>query len=204
MQKPGKEPETFSRRRFLAVGQLPGAGWLQPPRERTDRAFRGTLCFFSKHLAENDWERLAENVKSLGFDGIDLTVRPGGHVLPEKVETDLPRATAAIRAAGLKLPMITTVLLSGSEPTARPILSTAGNLKIPYLKPGYYKYKFADIRAELREAGAQFESLVSLAKECGVQVGYQNHARYVGGPVWDMVQIIDGLDPKWVGSLLSH
>lgn len=74
-----------------------------------------------------------------------MTVRPGGHVLPEKVETDLPRATAAIRAAGLKLPMITTVLLSGSEPTARPILSTAGNLKIPYLKPGYYKYKIRGV-----------------------------------------------------------
>lgn len=188
----------ITRRRFMAAGV---AGWsgLALRRERTDRSFQATLCFFSKHLAENDWERLAENVKSLGFDGIDLTVRPGGHVLPEQTERDLPRAAAAIREAGLKLPMITTALLSGGEPAARPILSTAGRLKIPYLKPGYYKYKLADVRAELREVKGHFESLVALAKECGVQVGYHNHAHNVGAAIWDMAQIMDDLDANWAG-----
>ena len=36
----------------------------------------------------------------MGFDGIDLTVRPKGHVAPERVAEDLPRALDAIRAKG--------------------------------------------------------------------------------------------------------
>ena len=33
---------------------------------------------------------MAEVVAENGFDGADLTVRPGGQVLPENVEKDLP------------------------------------------------------------------------------------------------------------------
>src|SRR5687767_37451 len=67
------------------------------------------FCFFSKHLAELDWKDLGKAVKDAGFDGVDLTVRAGGHVLPERAE-DLPKAIEAIRAAGVSVPMITTEL----------------------------------------------------------------------------------------------
>jgi hypothetical protein len=53
---------------------------------------RPALCIFSKHMAQFDWQGLAENARRVGFDGVDLTVRPGGHVLPERVAEDLPRA----------------------------------------------------------------------------------------------------------------
>jgi L-ribulose-5-phosphate 3-epimerase len=42
--------------------------------------FNGAICLFSKHLPAMDWARLAQAVKKLGFGGVDLTVRPGGHV----------------------------------------------------------------------------------------------------------------------------
>ena len=50
----------------------------------------------------------------------------GGHVLPERAADDLPRAVEAAREEGLDVPMITTALTSADDPTARPILSTAG------------------------------------------------------------------------------
>ena len=34
----------------------------------------------------------AETMRALGYDAIDLTLRPGGHVLPERVAEDLPKA----------------------------------------------------------------------------------------------------------------
>src|SRR5206468_4111904 len=71
-------------------------------------AFGGKLCFFSKHLPEADWSELARLVKQMGFDGVDLTVRKEGHVLPENAARDLPRAVSAIREEGLEVPMITT------------------------------------------------------------------------------------------------
>jgi L-ribulose-5-phosphate 3-epimerase len=161
--------------------------------------FTGDICFFSKHLPKMDAARLALTVKKLGFSGVDLTVRPGGHVLPERAAEDLPKAVAAIRAAGLRVPMITTGLTSASDPAARPILSTAGSLSIPFFKPGYYKYSFTDVRRELDRAMKDFRTLTDLSKQYGVQAGFHNHDAYIGAPLWDVAGTIDQLDPKWAG-----
>jgi sugar phosphate isomerase/epimerase len=161
--------------------------------------FRGTLCFFSKHLPGMDAQRLGRTVKALGFGGVDLTVRPGGHIDPKRVAQDLPPFFDALRREGIALPMITTELLSDADPAARPTFATAAALRIPYLKPGYYRYKFADARKELADAGAQFRTLVALASQSGVQLGFHNHAAYIGGGVWDIVPLIDSLDPAVAG-----
>jgi sugar phosphate isomerase/epimerase len=162
-------------------------------------SFKGTLCLFSKHLPQLNWQQLGQTVKKFGFGGVDLTVRPQGHVLPERAAEDLPKAVAAIREAGLTVPMISTGLLSAKEPTAKPILQTAGKLRIPYCKPGYYKYAFANVRNELDKAMTDFTSLAELSQECGVQLGFHNHEGYIGAPLWDVASVIDGMQPKWVG-----
>jgi sugar phosphate isomerase/epimerase len=169
------------------------------PRKPESNGFNGAICLFSKHLPAMDWKRMAQAVKKLGFDGVDLTVRPGGHVLPERAAEDLPKAVEAIRAEGLKLPMITTALTSAGDPTAKPILSTTGKLSIPFFKPGYYRYSFADVRGELQKAMSDFRSLTEVSKQSGVQCGFHNHENYVGAQLWDVAQTIDQLDPKWVG-----
>src|SRR5215510_9875394 len=173
---------------FTAVSLLPSAA-----------GFNGQICLFSKHLPSMDWARMAQAVKKLGFGGIDLTVRPGGHVLPERAAEDLPKAVAAIRAEGLSVPMITTALTSSEDPTAKPILATAGKLSIPFFKPGYYRYSFAEVRGELQKAMSDFRSLAEVSKQNGVQCGFHNHEGYIGAQLWDVAQTIDQLDPKWVG-----
>jgi L-ribulose-5-phosphate 3-epimerase len=173
---------------FAAVSMLPNTA-----------GFNGDICFFSKHLPAMDWTRLAQAVKKLGFSGIDLTVRPGGHVPPERAAEDLPKAVAAIRAEGLSVPMITTALTSAGDPATKATLSTAGKLSIPFFKPGYYKYSFADVRGELQKAMNEFRSLTEISKQCGVQCGFHNHEGNIGAQLWDVAQTIDQLDPKWVG-----
>jgi L-ribulose-5-phosphate 3-epimerase len=162
-------------------------------------SFKGEVVFFSKHLPHLDYEQLARTVKTLGFAGVDLTVRPGGHVLPERAAEDLPKAATSIRAAGLSLPMITTGLLSAADPTAKPILNTAGKLGIPFIKPGYWKYQFADVRQELVKFAADFRGLAELAKQSGVQLGFHNHEGNLGGPLLDVISTIDALDAKSAG-----
>ncbi|MBS1791816.1 MAG: TIM barrel protein [Acidobacteria bacterium] len=175
----------FGRFRPLYTAQPGSQGW--------------TLCLFSKHLSFMPWQELAETVKKLGLDGIDLTVRPGGHVLPDRALEDLPRAVSVIRKEGLSIPMITTALTTASDPTAQPILKTAGKLGIPYFKPGYYKYELIDVRRELEGFRANFTRLVELGKNCGVQCGFHNHEGNIGAPLWDVAKVIDQLDPQWVG-----
>jgi len=145
------------------------------------------------------WRRLAQAAKSVGFGGIDLTVRRGGHVQPERATEDLPKAVEAIREEGLDVPMITTEVTSADDPAARPILSTAAKLSIPFFKPGYYQYKMINVRRELESAASQFRGLVALSKQYGMQAGYHNHEEYIGAPVWDIASVIDMLDSKWAG-----
>jgi L-ribulose-5-phosphate 3-epimerase len=216
MNDPGQEhfmtEVVRTRRSFLGVAAAAcGVAAASParasrPQERPAGAataprgsFAGKLCFFTKPLPEMDWRRLSRSVKQLGFDGLDLTVRPGGHVLPEKAAEDLPRAVATAREEGLDVPMITTALTSAGDPTARPILSTAGKLGIPYFKVGYYLYDHRDVRGELAGAGRDFGWLVQLATEFGVQAGFHNHSEYVGAALWDAASFIEPLDPKWAG-----
>jgi sugar phosphate isomerase/epimerase len=167
---------------------VPGAG-----------GFRGTLCFFSKHLPDLDGRGLGRALKPLGFEGVDLTVRPKGHVEPARVAELLPVFVNAIRAEGLAVPMITTELTSTADPAAKPTLETAAALKIPFFKPGYYHYAFADVRKERDAVAAQLRGLASLSASARVCLGFHNHAGYVGGGIWDIAPVIDTLDPKWAG-----
>ncbi|HLY62613.1 MAG TPA: sugar phosphate isomerase/epimerase family protein [Terriglobia bacterium] len=192
----------LSRRDFLSTSTVALCGASSPAAhfEPDVRGpFKGPLCIFSKPLPEMDWRALAQASKRIGFDGIDLTVRTGGHVLPERAAEDLPKAVGMIREEGLQVPMITTELTDAEDPTARPILSTAAKLSIPFFKAGYYRYKLVNVRKELEEAGAKFRGLVELSRQCGIQAGYHNHETYIGAPVWDMASVIETLDPKWAG-----
>lgn len=159
---------------------------------------RQAACFFSKHLANLNYDELGKAVSEAGFDGVDLTVRPGGHVLPERVAQDLPRAVETLHGHGLTVPMITTELTSSSDPNARPILSTAASLKIPYFKLGYWKYT-DNPEASVQKASADVSALTALAKEYGITAGFHNHPRNVGLSGWDGKQVLQGLDPKWIG-----
>jgi L-ribulose-5-phosphate 3-epimerase len=193
--------KAVTRRRFVET-MAAAAATVATSREifaSQGAGFRGSLCFFSKHLPRMDAPTLGRTLKKLGFDGVDLTVRPKGHIEPARVAADLPPFVTAIRAEGIAVPMITTDLHSGSEPAARPTLETAAALKIPYFKPGYYYYKFADVRKEVEEAGRQLRGLADLSARAGIRLGYHNHSGYVGGWVWDIAPVIDTLDPKWTG-----
>ena len=185
----------MNRRSFLLGAAFVPLTALAAPRW----TYTGKLCFFSKHLPGMDGRRLGQSLKRAGFTGVDLTVRKGGHVLPEKVAEDLPGFVAAIRDEGLEVPMVTTELLRASDPTALPIFSAAGKLSISFLKAGYYKYDFVDVRKELENASREFRGLVQLAKEHRVQVGYHNHAGDLGAPVWDIAEMLRDLDPQWAG-----
>src|SRR5580658_9527426 len=95
----------MTRRTFLAAAAIPLMADAKHP----------MLCMFSKHFPELSYDDLGKTCRDLGFAGIDLTVRAKGHVLPERVAEDLPRAVDALRKAGLEVPMITTDLTSASN-----------------------------------------------------------------------------------------
>jgi len=160
------------------------------------------FCIFSKHLQWLDYQEMARTAREIGFDGIDLTVRPRGHVLPERVREDLPRAVQAIKAAGLEVPMIATAITDPADPLTESILSTASQAGIRYYRMGYYRYDNSKtVRQILSEAKAKLRDLVDMNKHFNVVGTYQNHAgaRYVGAPLWDLDILFKDLDTRWIG-----
>lgn len=164
---------------------------------------RPSLCLFSKHAAKLNYTQLGKCAKQNGFDGIDLTVRPGGHVLPEKVAEDLPRAKQEIEAAGSTVPMITTGLTNPRAPEAAATLRAAGELKIPFWKVGYYRYDkptAQSIDQKLAEVQLALSGFTALSRLYNVTAGFHNHSgNYVGSPMWDSRQLLTPLDAAFIG-----
>ncbi len=79
----------LSRRNF--VSGLAMAGALIPVHGLTKESSKKKMpiCIFSKHLQWCNYKEMADLAGEIGFDGVDLTVRPKGHVLPEEVRQEM-------------------------------------------------------------------------------------------------------------------
>jgi L-ribulose-5-phosphate 3-epimerase len=182
-----------TRRSFLATALAAATASAAPARSKP------ILCIFSKHLPKLNYTELGTVSRDMGFGGVDLTVRAAGHVLPERAAQDLPRALDSIRAAGVSVPMITTGLTAPEDPAAVPTLSTAGRLGVPLFKIGYWHYK-GDIDQSLASAKRATRGLVAIGREHNIAAGLHNHSgNYVGTAVWDIREILTGMDPAWAG-----
>ena len=142
-----------SRRNFIAKSILATAGVsasLKSLGTNNDQAASSSspnkgpgvfsINIFSKNLHWLNYADMASVVAEMGFDGIDLTVRPEGHVLPERVGEDLPKAVEAIKKAGLNVFMITTGITDAESPFAESILQTAGSLGVSCYRMGWISY----------------------------------------------------------------
>ncbi len=199
------EIRRISRRRFMKEAVV--AGTLVPlinsaaaNQNQDKKLFQ--ICIFSKHLQWLDYNGMAQTTAELGFDGVDLTVRRGGHVLPERVEDDLPKAVEAVKSAGIKPLMMATDINDPDDPNTEKILRTAGSLGIRCYRLGKYRYNDnKSIISTLNEAKPKIRDLAAMNKHYNIHGDYQNHAGsgYVGAPVWDLWELIKDLDPKYIG-----
>lgn len=164
-------------------------------------AVKRPICVFSKHLQWLDYKDMAEVAAEIGFDGIDLSVRPGGHVLPERVGEDLPRALEATKAAGISMPMMTTKIQDADDPFTAHVLETARKCGVEYYRMGYWRYDDKKtVMESLHVLKGKMKQLAAVNEQHHIHGAYQNHAgKRVGGPVWDLYHLLEGLNPQWVG-----
>lgn len=197
--------EDLSRRTFVHVAGLATATLAAKPASilaAKPAAVNRPICVFSKHLQWLDYKDMAEVVAEIGFDGVDLTVRPGGHVLPEKVRNDLPRALAAVKAAGISMPMMTTKITDPDDAITASILKTAQQCGVGVYRMGYWTYdKNKTVMQSLDALKPKMKKLAALNEQYNIHGAYQNHAgTRVSAPVWDLWELLKDLDPNWIGS----
>jgi sugar phosphate isomerase/epimerase len=161
----------------------------------------GKISVFSKNLHFLNYTEMAAAVARIGFDGIDLTVRPNGHVEPARVAEDLPKAVEAIRKAGLEVYMITTAITDPDDPHTEAILRTAGGLGIGYYRLGWLPFvDKISLPQNLEVFKGKLSKLAKLNKKYNIRGDYQNHSgTSLGGSIWDLWLVIKELDPQWIG-----
>lgn len=197
-----------SRRSFiksasvLSGGILMGAG--KPVLGSIASAFSNPgrkVYIFSKHLQWLDYEKMAQAAKEIGFDGVDLTVRPQGHVLPENVKKDLPKAVKAIKDAGLLADRMTIAATEPDDPITIDILETASKAGVTNYRMGWFAYdQSISIQKNIEVFRNKLQKFAKLNKDLGLVAAYQNHAgEMAGGPVWDIGLMLEGVDAELVG-----
>lgn len=159
------------------------------------------VFIFSKHLQFLDYKGMCEAAKEIGFDGLDLTVRPKGHVLPKNVEEDLPRATEAMKSFDLLPLMLSTNVSDANNPLDRKVLEVASQQGYKYYRPDWYRYNDEQtIEDSLEIFSEKIEGLAQLNKSLNISGSYHNHSgHFMGSSIWDLSQILKGIPPLQMG-----
>lgn len=202
-----KDEKGISRRNFTklsttALGSIPIMGFSNTllntfPNQKDD--IRVNL--FSKHLQFLDYNEMSEAAAEIGFDGLDLTVRPKGHVLPEKAVDDLPKAVEAMKKFGINPSMMTTNIWDANNLGQRTVLETASKSGFTHYRTGWLKYPEDQSIAESQALyGQQAKKLEAQNSDLGLIGCYQNHAgNHVGAPIWDLPPILKATNNEHFG-----
>ena len=168
------------------------------------------ISLFTKHVQWLDFTSLAKLLKETGFDGADLPVRKGGHILPENVERDLPLAMAAMKKEGLDIHFISTDIQDADDPLTERVLKTASSLGIKHYRMQYYYYdQTLSVDQNLKVFEQKMKKLAALNKRYKIIGEYQNHSQdqatffdktYFGATLWDLYLVLRKINSPWLCS----
>lgn len=161
------------------------------------------FCAFEKPVTFLSYDEVADMMAECGFQGIEAAVRPGGHVLPERVEEDLPKFVEALKKRGLEITILTSgINTTGKEQHSEKVLRTAAKLGIQRYRMLWWKYDLKKpIWQQVEAIRPVLKDLVALNREVGISSLYQNHAGadMLGASLWDIYELIKDYAPKDIG-----
>jgi sugar phosphate isomerase/epimerase len=196
----------YDRRQFIAAGTAFAAAGMTGLSTKQvvaqDAKSQPNICAFTKFLQDLSYEKLAATIKQLGFDGVEATVRNKGHVLPERVEDDLPKMVEALKRHEVEIVAMATDVTS-ADALSEKLLQTAAGLSVKWYRMGFLKYEpDRPVLKQLDALKPQFKELADLNRQLGLQGLYQNHsgAKYIGATLWDLHRLIHDLPVAQLGS----
>ncbi len=162
------------------------------------------VCTYTEHFQTLPIPEVCAIFKRIGVDGLDLTVRPGGHIDPKDVKQELPRAAKAAREHGLEIMMLTSGI-TAPDRHAEDILVTCQRLNIRRIKLGYYHAgEFGNMPGRLDDVRRKLDAVVKLARNYGVLPCVHVHS----GPTipssgFMLYDLIRDLPPDRIGAYLD-
>ncbi len=140
---------------------------------------------------------LAAHVRALGFDLIELPVRPEFPVEPESIETDLPAAVKTLADHGLRVLNITAANSLDDER----LYSACAEAGIAMNRVMFWQ-RDLDYWAAEAEARRQLDAALPFCERYGLQIGIQNHSgRFVPVNEMGMYRLVKDYDPRYVAAV---
>ncbi|WP_052362640.1 sugar phosphate isomerase/epimerase [Falsirhodobacter sp. alg1] len=139
---------------------------------------------------------LAQKLKGLGFDGVELAVRPGYQVEPQNVTKDLPEAVELLASHGLKTPSIAgdideaTIDACGEAGVGIIRICAPVDMGIGYMQ-SVDRYR------------RSFDAVLPALERNGVAIGVQNHSGVHIASAVGLAHLLAGYDPKQVCAVLD-
>ncbi len=160
---------------------------------------------FSKHLQELDFEQLGKVVSEMGFEGVDLTVRNGGHIEPSEARTKLPFAAETLQKFKLCLPMITTNFVDAAEPFAEEVFAVAADCGVKFIKLGYWRYRdFGSLKQLIEVAKRSLEGIAKMAERYSVCAVVHTHSgNFLTASPFVLAELLEGFDPQFVAAYVD-
>ena len=129
------------------------------------------LAIFTKPWKTLGLLELAEHIQALGFDMIELPVRPGFQVEPETIERDLPAAVKLLGDHGIRVLNVTAALPCDDER----LFSACAAAGVRMNRVMFWQ-RDQDYWSAEGEARRQLDSALPFCQQYGVQIGIQNHS----------------------------
>ena len=155
---------------------------------------------FFNHLSVED---LGETAKNLGYDGLDICLRPNHPIDPNNALVKLPSATRIWEEQGLICPLATAPAdLNQPDARAESLFAACAESGIPRLKIGFWQFESNDDYWQLFDrARKALDGFTALSRRYQVQTCYQTHSGpCLGSNISGLMYLLKGFDPQEVGA----
>jgi sugar phosphate isomerase/epimerase len=130
----------------------------------------------------------------MGFDGVELPVRPGFQVEPENVTAGLPEAARILGDAGVRI-------VSIAGPTDEPAIAACAEAGVPIIRICQGMNDPDGYLAAERKVQEQYDALLPLLDRYGVTLGVQNHCDLQVPNALGLRRLIEKYDPRHVAAV---
>jgi sugar phosphate isomerase/epimerase len=163
-----------------------------------------TFVAFSESFQAWPIPEVCQKFKAIGLDGLDLTVRPGGHIEPADAPKTLPAAVQAARDQGVRIAMLSTAIVEPDK-TSEALLATAAEQGIDRVKLGYYRYKeFGTLVQRIDEVRKQLAAVAKMAAKHKVLPCVHVHSgETIPGSGTIAYLLLMGFDPQELGAYVD-
>jgi len=138
--------------------------------------------------------QLGEFVRSLGFEGVELPVRPGYQVEPENVSKALPEAARILAGCGVRI-------FSIAGPTDERTMAACAEAGVPTIRVCLHVPREKTYLEAESDWKREYDALIPTLDKYGVRIGVQNHCGNSTLDAMYLRHLIEDYDPRHIAAV---